>query len=367
MLDTTMLNDDQKYNELIKKSQSLLTNDEKVFIFEYGDILKRKKASEASKMSVAKRQAAEMGVSVEDVLMMKQQKKAPVAINKYDPDKVKFVQLKNVDYDPSIFIPLMSGTKVDFLFSTRGGIMPATNIILIGDPGAGKSTLGMVIAANIQQNNPDKRILFISSEMTEIDLCEYLERFPIIGELQIMFLMDYIENDPKKTIEEVLNQGWDFVFIDSFAETVDTIKSSTTMTSGGAESWFIDLFVKNNKGNNQLGLYTTFLAVQQVTKAGVFVGSNKLKHNTTAMLELKHDGNKKFLVFTKNRRGDINKRLYLELNQSEIFYDTERFRIEEEYRITMAKGKAEMKNDADAFDNLFKDQNEDNSQDNSDE
>ena len=82
--------------------------------------------------------------------------------------------------------------------------------------------------------------------------------------------------------------------------------------------------VKNNKGENNESKFTSFLLIQQVTKAGDFVGSNKLKHMTDAMLEMRkesdRDGGGTYLEFTKNRNGSVNKRLSFSLMNSEIEY-----------------------------------------------
>ena len=72
----------------------------------------------------------------------------------------------------------------------------------------------------------------------------------------------------------------------------------------------------HNMGANPQSKFTTFLCIQQVTKDGVFLGSNRLKHATTGMLEMRFDEEDKsitFLEFTKNRRGSIGQRLLFDL------------------------------------------------------
>jgi predicted ATP-dependent serine protease len=74
--------------------------------------------------------------------------------------------------------------------------------------------------------------------------------------------------------------------------------------------------LRHNLANNSDQRNTTFLAIQQVTKGGVFVGSNKLKHNTTGMMEIRYedeDANLQYIMFTKNRRGPVNQKLYFSL------------------------------------------------------
>ena len=54
--------------------------------------------------------------------------------------------------------------------------------------------------------------------MNEIDMYGYVKRFPKFGELDILFLGDYIEKDPIIVLKSVLAQGFDVVLIDSMAE-----------------------------------------------------------------------------------------------------------------------------------------------------
>jgi len=76
--------------------------------------------------------------------------------------------------------------------------------------------------------------------------------------------------------------------------------------------------LSHNLGGNKNKKNTTFLAIQQVTKGGVFVGSNKLKHNTTGMLELRRGDEdiNPHMVFTKNRRGQVQEKLFYSLSNS---------------------------------------------------
>ena len=66
------------------------------------------------------------------------------------------------------------------------------------------------------------------------------------------------------------------------------------------------------------------MLIQQVTKAGVFVGSNKLKHMVDAMMEIRkeaeRDGGASYINFTKNRNGQVDIRMYFELSNNNIVY-----------------------------------------------
>jgi predicted ATP-dependent serine protease len=228
--------------------------------------------------------------------------------------------------------------------------------MMIGDPGVGKSTVAMDILSDLQTSGAS--VLFISAEMDRIDLYGYVKRYPKFGTIDILFLGEYLDQNPKLVVEHMLNRGYDVVLIDSFVEVQDTVKESNGMTSGGTEKWLIDLMRSNNSGKNDKGLYTSFLCIQQVTKGGNFVGSNKLKHNTTGMMELRIDADtgSSFVIFTKNRRGIVNRRLFFSLAESgDVVYDTRRLNSDNEAREALNAEKKQMEEEENAFDTLFGD------------
>ena len=238
-------------------------------------------------------------------------------------DRSKIVRMRDIRFDPSLFETMRTGKKIDLLLSSEGGFPRSTNFILVGDPGIGKSTVSMDILADLKRNGHS--VLFISGEMDRVDLYRYVKRYPKFADLDILFLGEYIDENPVQVIEGTLDLGYDVVLIDSFVEVCDTVKEGCKMTSNATEKWLIDLMRKHNAGGNSKSTYTSFLCIQQVTKEGVFVGSNKLKHNTTGMMELRFtpDGSR-FIMFTKNRRGEVNKKLYFDLSSaSDVHYEDE--------------------------------------------
>jgi hypothetical protein len=163
-----------------------------------------------------------------------------------------------------------------------------------------------------------KKVLFISAEMNKIDMSRYLQRFPQWGQIPIMFLSDHSDSCPKTAIESVLNKGWDLVLTDSYTEVNDTVKEECNMTRGKTEKWFLSLMNQHNLGLNKKKTYTSFITILQMSKGGTFVGSNKLKHMTSAMMKLDWEGDgpgsKRYMEFSKNRVGEVGKKLYFDLN-----------------------------------------------------
>jgi predicted ATP-dependent serine protease len=161
--------------------------------------------------------------------------------------------------------------------------------------------------------------------MDRVDLYRYVQRYPKFGDLDILFLGEYIDENPKSIIETMLNRGYDVVLIDSFVEVQDTVAEASGMTAKKTEKWLIDLMRHHNMSNNDSKKWTSFLCIQQVTKDGVFLGSNKLKHNTTGMMELRFDKDgTRYVMFTKNRRGEVNIKMRFDLSVTEdVKYDSE--------------------------------------------
>ena len=239
-----------------------------------------------------------------------------VTTQKVPLENVVLTKMQDVKFDPSLFTPIKSGTIVDTVLSNDGGMFPGTNTVVIGDPGVGKSTVLLDWLANFQSKG--KRVLFISGEMNEIDMYGYVKRFPKFGRLPILFMQQYASN-PQGAVEKVLSDGYDVVLIDSWAEINDMVQEENGWTRKKAESWLLDLMDKHNKAGNDRAKHTAFICIQQMTKAGDFAGSNRIKHMTTAMAHLKFDGRgrdaQRFLIFSKNRRGDVGDKIFFSLHR----------------------------------------------------
>ena len=243
----------------------------------------------------------------------------------YTPSLIDFskvTKLNDLNIDPKMMNTFKSGLKVDQLISHEGGIPAATNIMMIGDPGVGKTTVLLDVLSAAQ--NKGAKCLFISGEMGKKQMFKYTQRFPQFGNINTLFMQDYLEFNTKDVIEQVLDGGYDIVLMDSAAEIIDGVRDDNNWDRKMAEAWLVDVCTKNNKGENKANAYTSFLLIQQVTKSGVFSGSNKLKHLVDAMGEMRReserDGSGTYINFTKNRNGLVDNKMYYELNNSKIVY-----------------------------------------------
>ena len=142
----------------------------------------------------------------------------------YVPSIIDFkdiVSLDQLNIDPKMMETMVSGLNVDKLMSHEGGIPAATNIMMIGDPGVGKTTVLLDVMASVQ--NKGAKCLFISGEMGKKQMFKYTERFKQFGVIETLFMQDYLEYNTKDVIEQVLNMGYDLVLIDSAAEIIDGV------------------------------------------------------------------------------------------------------------------------------------------------
>ena len=271
--------------------------------------------------------------------------------------------MKDIQFEKGLFENWMTGKIMDELLCSYKGLPKGVNYMVIGDPGVGKTTIILDLLSDLSLYNSAK-VLFVSAEMNEIDLAIYVQRFPKFQNLDILFVEGEFEQEPHscKTLERlsaILDQGWDVVAIDSFYELQGIIKEEENITLKKAESLLLSLMKQQSKGGNSKSINTTFLTIQQVTKSGAFVGSNRLKHSITAMMELRLENPKniysdRYAVFTKHRRGDVGVRLYYDLGATgDVFYNEERYRNDQQIRRLQSNAANSIRNLADQFDLLF--------------
>ena len=272
------------------------------------------------------------------------------------PVKVKLTKLDNLKFNESLFIPMPTGTVADKFFSNEGGFLPGSNIMAAGAPGVGKTTVLLELLHKVHANNPAKKVLFISAEMNQLDMARYLKRFPHWGQLPILFLSDYTDQNPQAVIESTLNQGWDIVLTDSYTEVNDTVKEECNLTRSKTEKWFLDTMIAQNAGKNKRKVYTTFITILQLSKGGTFVGSNKLKHMTTAMMELNWKGGEnstqRFMEFSKNRLGQVGQKMFFNFEDG-VTFDEKRYSRDLLNDAMLAEERQKLESEDGAFDALF--------------
>lgn len=286
-----------------------------------------------------RKKAAQMGITVEELLERKAQPTGTIIATPKPVEPISFEKVSRLNelmVGEEMLCANKTGLIVDTLFSYEGGIPVGTNIMCTGDPGVGKTTVLLHTLSNLQLRNPELRCLFICAEMSKIQMFKYTQRFPIFGNVETLFPTDFLDYNLKDVLEQLAVVGYDYILIDSIVEVLDTVKEDNSMSQSQAEKWLVDFCVKQNEAQNERHVHTTLLLIQQVTKMGVFVGSNKLKHITDAHLEMKREGARggggTYMIFTKNRNGQTGTKFGYQLTNSEIHYGTLEEEVEEKDR-----------------------------------
>lgn len=250
---------------------------------------------------------------------------------------IRTVNTANFVIPPAMFKRYNTGTIFDELHSDDGGFMAACSIVIVGGPGVGKSTLTFWAASRLKEMDQDIRVAVVSSEMEIEDLLYEAQRKPWMNTIDFILTSEYQET-LKEALKKIFLGGYHIIILDSFADICDKLRDFCGMTTSAAETWLLDLMKAAKGGKNsevdEEKVYTTTLAIQQQTKSGSFAGSNKLKHNTTAMLELrKEKSGDRYMVYTKNRRNGamVGKRMFYYLGAgNQVSFDQEKWENEKQ-------------------------------------
>jgi predicted ATP-dependent serine protease len=215
---------------------------------------------------------------------------------------------------------LKTGKFIDRLFCRRGdgGLMGGSTTIIAGESSAGKTVVGLGILSDFKARNPQAKIGYLNSEMSKRNLSFYIEDLPNLNGIETLLLREYQASDVKKAVELFLERDWDVILVDSFQDILEIIKINSS--DRRLEGWFVDTLVKKAEKAG-----TAILAIQHMTKAGVYKGSTYLKHATDAMLEVRLDGRERYVIYSKNRVGIMDRKLYFKLQDNDITYDVMRY------------------------------------------
>lgn len=273
----------------------------------------------------ANKRAKELGISVEEYREKYGKGSQPTEVAA--PQQIsldKIIDLSQLEINEDMLRSNKTGLAIDNIVSYESGFPVGSNMMCTGDPGVGKTTVLLHTLAHLQSRNPELKCLFVCGEMSKIQMFKYTKRFPIFGCVRTIFTTDYIKSNMKDVLERAIQEGYDYVLVDSIAEVLETVKEDNGWSIKQAENWLIDLCINHNTGKNDRSVYTSFLLIQQVTKHGVFVGSNKMKHILDSHMEMRKespkDGGGTYIVFTKNRNGQADIKWPYQLTNSDVYY-----------------------------------------------
>lgn len=176
-----------------------------------------------------------------------------------------------------------------------GGIVPASLILVGGDPGIGKSTLILQISAKIAESG---RVLYVSGEESVAQIKLRAQR---IGALNPNVFM--VSETSFETIEAVIDRDKpDFLVIDS----IQTVYTEKLTSAPGSVSQVRDVTGQLLRIAKKNGI-TTFV-VGHVTKEGSLAGPRVLEHMVDTVLYFEGERHQDFRILraVKNRFGSTN-------------------------------------------------------------
>jgi len=212
--------------------------------------------------------------------------------------------------------PIPTGTFFDNFISKRGGLMRKCVDVTAGPPGAGKTYMNVALAAAAKKLNSDLNVGFISCEMRESEWLEEIVDNPVLADVQVVFMLNYLgKSNYLKILEEAISK-FDVVVVDSFAVILHHL--ALIAKKGASEkkmifdliSFFIDA---SEKFNNNIQLIT------QVVKDGSYKGSTELPHMTSSLRYVRSENGQRYTRFEKNRNNGntIQRVLYFTKNKEQ--------------------------------------------------
>jgi DNA repair protein RadA/Sms len=203
------------------------------------------------------------------------------------------MSLPDIPTEPSQRIVLSNGELNRVL---GGGIVPGAGILVGGDPGIGKSTLLIQMAAEVAQKVG--KVLYVSAEESAYQISQRAGRLDI-REPNLLILSDTVL---EQIMERILEVQPALIIVDS----VQAIHSSASNSAAGTVSQVRDCtahLLRLVKHQN-----VPLFLVGHVTKEGTIAGPRVLEHMVDAVLQLEGERfhSYRLLRSIKNRFGSTN-------------------------------------------------------------
>ncbi|HKX73028.1 MAG TPA: DNA repair protein RadA [Candidatus Saccharimonadales bacterium] len=186
-----------------------------------------------------------------------------------------------------------------------GGIVPASVVLIAGQPGIGKSTLLMQLAYLVAKDQP---VLYVSGEESTGQVKVRATRLGASHE-NLHLVSSTSADDIAATIKE---GKFRLVIVDSI-QTLAMEALSSAPGSVGQITNSSNLITRAAKSSN-----TALVLVGHVTKEGSIAGPKVLEHMVDVVLNLEGDryGGFKVLRAVKNRYGSTNEAAIFEMNDA---------------------------------------------------
>lgn len=176
-----------------------------------------------------------------------------------------------------------------------GGLVPGSVTLLGGDPGIGKSTLLLQVAATAPG---EAGVLYASGEESVAQVSLRARRLGLAGENLSLLA----ENDLDVILETAREQAVRLLVVDS----IQTVQLSALAASAGAVSQLRECTAQLVRFAKSTGI--AVLIVGHVTKEGAIAGPRVLEHLVDTVLYFESEPGSRFRIVrsTKNRFGAVN-------------------------------------------------------------
>src|SRR6516225_62112 len=176
-----------------------------------------------------------------------------------------------------------------------GGLVPGSVILLGGDPGIGKSTLLLQVAAFAAGS---RAVLYASGEESVAQVSLRAQRLALADAA----LAVVAETDLAAILALAAERGAALLVIDS----IQTVQSATAAAPAGAVSQLRECTAELVRFAKASG--TAVIIVGHVTKEGTIAGPRLLEHLVDTVLYFEHEAGSRYRIVraTKNRFGAVN-------------------------------------------------------------
>ena len=206
-------------------------------------------------------------------------------------------------------VPLDSGERIplpmnELMRVLGGGIVPGSGVLISGDPGIGKSTLLIQVAAAVAAGG--RKVLYVSGEESAHQIKRRALRLGLTSPL--LYLLADVNVDNVLAQVEQLQPG--LIIVDSIqAVQLDSVQSSAGSVTQVRES--AAALLRMAKSSN-----IPLFLVGHVTKEGIIAGPRVLEHMVDTVLYLEGDRFHSYrqLRSVKNRFGSTNEVGVFEMN-----------------------------------------------------
>ncbi len=176
-----------------------------------------------------------------------------------------------------------------------GGIVPGSVTLLGGDPGIGKSTLLLQVAAHVAGSGP---VLYASAEESVEQVGSRAHRLGLAPAT----LAVVAESD----LEEIRGLAAERKAVLLVVDSIQTVQSGNVATSAGAVSQLRECTADLVRFAKTTG--TAILIIGHVTKEGTIAGPRVLEHLVDTVLYFESEAGSRYRIVraTKNRFGAVN-------------------------------------------------------------